>query len=249
MRKAWVIPLLIIILAVTISYFLDSGDGVPFSSASTGEWGVSLLRDTMRHMGYTARVSRRPLNPRTDIDHIYFIVQPRTPYVNAYMAWEMLDWVRAGGRLIFLCSSYPNTIIDRALSTHGREVGGFLIYRYGLGEVITGNATALTNYELMHNSLSGQLVQSFVTGWNTERTGEIFFAEYYHGFHAPETFVGRLPLVIRLVMLQILIVAIIVILHLGKRFGNPVEFYEETEREENEYVRALARLYMENDKK
>ncbi|MCL1862489.1 MAG: DUF4350 domain-containing protein [Defluviitaleaceae bacterium] len=245
MRKAWVVPLLIVVFVIAVSYFVDSGDGVPFSAGSTGEGGVSLLYDTMRHMGCSARMSRRPLNLRTDTDHIYVIVQPRTPHVSTDMAHEMLEWVRMGGRLIYLCNSYPSTVIDRVMGVQGSEIGGFLFYSYGYGKVITGGATQLTNYSLMQNSLYGQLLQNFVAQWNAERTGRIFFAEYYHGFHTSENFVGRLPIVIQLVMAQIVIVAIIAILHLGKRFGNPVEFYEETEREENEYVRALARLYME----
>ena len=248
MRKSWVVPALIVVFAVIVSYFMDSGDGVPFSSSSTGERGVSLFQDTLRQMGYTSRTSFRPLNQNTDTSHIYVIVQPRQPHVTEEMARDMLMWVHNGGRLIYLCNTYPFTAIDRVINTQARDIGGFFLYRYGNGEIITGNATALTNSILMENSLNGQLLSSLLTQWSGVRSGDIYFAEYYHGFHVAETFVGRLPLIIRLVMAQILIVSIIALIHLGKRFGNPVPFYEETEREENEYIRALARLYMESDR-
>jgi hypothetical protein len=42
---------------------------------------------------------------------------------------------------------------------------------------------------------------------------------------------------------------LLLIWHVGKRFGKPVPAYEETEREENEQVRALARLYNKTDRR
>ncbi|MCL1842269.1 MAG: DUF4350 domain-containing protein [Defluviitaleaceae bacterium] len=253
MRKnfVWVFSAAIIVMAVLVSYIMDTGDGAAYSISSTGERGASLLFDTLRHMDYRVRASYRPLTSRTGTDYVYIIIQPRTPLINYYMAEEMIEWVRNGGRLIFLRGNHPlDLVFDNVINTAGIDLGDFWAYRVGSGEIITGSAPDVRNDYLMNNSGAGQAIQLTLDRWNSERDiATIFFAEYYHGFHTAETFVGRLPLVMRLLLAQVLILTIIAIWHFGKRFGNPVPYYEETEREENEYVHALARLYMENNKK
>ena len=249
MRKAgaWIIPTVIVALAIlVISLFEVDTTGNPYSSFSATERGSSLLFDTLQHMGYDVRVSYRPLNRYTSTDYVYIIIQPRTPPVNSSMASEMLEWVRRGGHLIFLCRNYPRTAIDHEINAQGSQLGNFTRYQLGNGEILTGRASQITNYRLMNDSESGQMLHAAISNWNPDT---IFFAEYYHGFHTAETFIGSLPLVIRLVLAQLVIFVLITLWHLGKRFGNATPYYEETEREENEYVRALARLYMESDRR
>jgi len=45
---------------------------------------------------------------------------------------------------------------------------------------------------------------------------------------------------------QLAIIAALIIWRLGKRFGEPIPFYEEIEREENEHIKALANLYQKS---
>ena len=253
MRKknsfAWLVPLVLVMLAISAGYFFDSDDGAAYTSASTGERGASLLYDTLKKMGFGVRRSYRPLTTEISASDVFVIIQPRSPAVCEFMAAEMLEWVQGGGRLVYLCSRFPNTIIDTSHEVRGRSVGDFMIYRYGSGEIITGRAAPVTNRALMQDHTSGEAIQSTLTRWNAERKiGNIFFAEYYHGAESPTEFAGRMPLAMRLVFLQIIIAVIAAVWHLGKRFGNAVPYYEEVEREENEYVRALARLYMVSKK-
>ncbi|MCL2388416.1 MAG: DUF4350 domain-containing protein [Defluviitaleaceae bacterium] len=249
MRKAsaWVIPAIIIVIALVLVYFLqvDHGEDVIYSSKTTGHRGTSLLADTLRHMGYTVRPSYNPLTRYTNSNNVYIIIQPRNPAVTATMADEMLEWVHSGGRLVFLCRNFPRTVIDVALDSSPRYAGDFLHYRHGAGEILTGSASFVTNYNLMNNHIHGHVIQTTFDLRNTT----VFFGEYYHGFHTQETFIGQLPLVVQLLLAQMIIFSFVIIWHLGKRFGNPVGFYDEVEREENEYVRALARLYMASDRK
>jgi len=242
-RWAWIFPVILVVLAIGIAYFFDTGDGTPYTSSSTGELGASLLYDTLRHMGYGVRVSYRPLTTEISANDVFIIIQPRTPQVCHCMAEEMREWVRGGGRLIYLCNK------DTHFTPYGHDIGDFRLNRLGKGEIISGRATPVTNRSLMDDYTAGEAIQTTLKRWNAEREiGNIFFAEYYHGFRTPETFVGRLPLVIRLLLAQMIILAIISVWYLGKRFGNPVPYYEEVEREENEYVRALAKLYMVSKK-
>lgn len=240
-----ILVVLLIALAIGVSYFFDTGEGVPYSVSTTGEGGASLLFDTLRHMGYSPRTTYHPLNRDVSTDSVYIIIQPRTPTINQNMADEMLEWVHNGGRLIFLSNQHPNSVLNRAAGTPGRDGGDFLLYRIGYGEMITGRAAQITNIYLMDSHTAGEAIQTTISRWNSEREiDNIFFGEYYHGFHTTESFVARMPLIFRLAAVQILILAVVAVWHLGKRFGNPTPLYEEIEREENEYIRALARLYM-----
>jgi hypothetical protein len=238
--------LILVAIAVGIGYFFDTGDGRPYSSSSTGERGAGLLFDTLRHMGYGVRAGYRPLTAESSYDDVYILIQPRQPRIDIYVAQEINAWVRSGGRLVLLGHVSPGSMHYLVGNAPSRTTELFRIYQIGYGEVMfSGNAGMVTNYRLMNDSAPGEAIQTTISRWNAEREiGTVFFAEYYHGFHTPETFLGRLPLVFRLMLAQIIILAIAGVWHLGKRFGNPVPYYEEIEREENEYVRALARLYM-----
>lgn len=245
--KKWtalLFPAIVVLAALGVSYFLDTGDGTPFSVRSTGERGASLIFDTLRNMGYPVRRSYRPLTADSDTENVYVVIQPHSPHVNTSLANEMLEWVYDGGRLVFLCRTHPRSAIDREFNASGTPVGPFTLYTHGAGAVLTGSSAHVENGVLMENHTNGQRIQRVLADWNAEREfAAIFFAEYYHGFHTPQNLVGRMPLVLRLILLQMVFLSIVGIWFFGKRFGNPVPYYEEIEREENEYVRALARLY------
>jgi hypothetical protein len=162
------------------------------------------------------------------------------------MSTEIREWVRSGGRLIFLDRDHPNTIMTRNYELTrqgGREMNRYVL---GYGEFVTGRAAPITNRILMYDSDAGTEIWEMLSNWNAEREiGTIFFAEYYHGFRGQDGgFVRQFPLIVRLLFLQIVIIAVVVVWHLGKRYGNAVPYYEEVERTENEYVHALAQLYM-----
>ena len=77
--------------------------------------------------------------------------------------------------------------------------------------------------------------------WQADR---IWFAEYYHGYRTRETLVTQLPDVVKYATAQLVLITFVMVGWLGKRFGKPVPYYEEIEREENEHIKALAKLYM-----
>ena len=216
-----------------------------FTSFSNGEFGVSLLYDTLRHMRFPVAVLYQPLN-RAGLNDAVFIIQPSNPRVNAEIAEDILSWVRRGGRLIYLENRQP-TAIDRALANElYTPFGNLRWYRLGMGEIVTGRASALINVNLMEDYSYGQGIAYILAGWNPER---IYFAEYYHGFQRAEGAFRQLPIALQLAAFQILIAALALVWHLAKRFGDPVPLYEEIERDENEDVLVLARLYKHADRR
>ena len=245
MKKSmsWLIPLVIALAAAIFLLIMGQNDGPPYVSSSRGDWGVSVLYDTLGLLGFNVGRSQRPLTTRTSLGDAYIILRPRSPFVNDEMAAVMLEWVYMGGRLVYL-DNVPT--FEWLLGWEGENVYGFTLFRHGQGEVLTGFAEYVANISLAESSESGHGVFITLYRWDADR---VRFADYYHGFHAGTTLVGNLPMVVQLFLMQSVIFAVAVVWYLGKRFGAVVPYYKTVEREENEYLRSLARLYFLTGKK
>lgn len=242
MRKFWAVffPVIIVLLVMVILRVVDHTDeGAPFVHSTTGRRGASLFFDTLRHMNYPVAVSRNPLTLDTNTNHAYIIIQPAFP-PSIYELEEMLDWVRSGGRLIYM-HHFAELLFTGLLADRGIAFGKVYVHELGGGVLITGRTNQITNYSLMNNPETGIYLHAILSRWNVER---IMFGEYYHRPSSGDNFFTRFPLIVRLVFVQMGIVALFAVWHLGKRFGNTIPYYEESEREENEHVHAVTRLYL-----
>jgi len=245
--KKLIMPVIIVIIAAVVLYVFSSDDSGPeFRASTTGERGVSLLYDTLQYMGYPVGVSRNRVDMRTNINHAYIIIQPSYPlFFDEDIVNEKLEWIRMGGRLIFL-QNQNNTAFDIALSNYATNFGSLRLYELGEGMLVTGRANDITNLNLMEEPNTGAILQIIIDIWGADR---IMFGEYYHGPRPTDPLFNRMPIIVRLVFVQLALVAVMLVWYLGKRFGNPVVYYEEHEREENEHIHALTRLYMKIKRK
>jgi len=218
-----------------------------YSSFSSNDYGASLLYDTLQHMGFAVRRLHMPVDGSLSPNDIIFIIQPRNPAVcSCCMMDDILDWVRMGGRLVFL-SNDPSNVIERALAPEiYRYFGSMRWYQLGMGEIITGRADLVVNVNLMADPVYGEGFTYIFHEWSPVR---IYFAEYYHGFGAGTGSFQRLPLSLQFIVIQIILVAVAFTWHFGKRFGRPIPLYEEIERDENEEIKVLARLYKYADRR
>jgi len=248
--KTFIYIVIVFVAVFIITRFINAGNNRWYTVTSTGDMGASVFYDTLRHMGYPARIGRQPLTADSNLQNVYILIHPHTPHVSREMAEEMVEWVRRGGRLVFLHTSHSSilNIVGTEGETifyhrpQGRARGyQWTLHQVGHGEIIIGSSRPLLNAALVEHPYAGIVLESHIRRWQGE---EIMFAEYYLGFTAQQTFIGELPFIVQLVLAQLVLAFIILVWHLGKRFGNPVPYYEEEEREENEHVRALARLYM-----
>jgi len=217
-----------------------------YSSFSTNEYGVALLYDTLQHMGFVVRRLHTSVNINLSSNDVIFIIQPRNPAVSPVMAEEILDWVRMGGRLVFLSNNSSNALERALYPRYYRDFGSMRWYQYGSGEIIAGRADLLANINLMNDPIYGEGFSYILLDWSPDR---IYFAEFYHGFGAGTGGFQQLPLYLQLIIIQVVLVAAAFAWHFGKRFGRPVPLYEEIERDENEEIKVLARLYRYADKK
>jgi len=239
MRKL-VLPIVIVVIAAAVLYvFGQGGDESPaFRASSTGIHGTSLFFDTLRHMGYSVDVSRRPLSRYTNTQYAYIIIQPS--HFGRADVDDIFTWVSQGGLLVFLQNGY-STVLDGLITDGGIPFGNLMLYELGQGVVVTGRASEITNYNLMNNSETGAILHGII---HYSRANRVWFCEYYHtAVRESDNLFARLPLIARIIFVQLMLVAIMIVWHLGKRFGNAVPYYQEHEREENEHVYALARLY------
>ncbi|MCL2049515.1 MAG: DUF4350 domain-containing protein [Defluviitaleaceae bacterium] len=261
-KNRTLIIVLIVATALAVSLLFDTESGLPYSYTNTTESGTSVFYDTLRHMGYSVRAKKR--HKLSNTGDVCILVQPDLPMQTS----ALLDWVRDGGRLIFLHQAYPRTPVDTALRS-GTSAGGYTIYRHGAGEIITGDVNKITNGELINSHIYGEMLQTTLDRWHTERElnniiwTDVILSEHGGAWSAGGSHSGRhgggsggthtegeavgfyegLPLIIKVIAAQLLIGAVLVVLFFAKRMGNPVPLYEEVERQENEYIHALARLY------
>ena len=242
-----VLAILLFVVSTAVSWLLNRNtDQYPdYSTISSNEMGLSLFYDTLQHMQFPVATLHRPAG-EAGLNDVVLIVQPSRPHVCNCMTEDILNWVRSGGRLIFLENSNDN-VIDMALENEQYTyIDSLRLYRLGLGEVLTGRADIVANINLMYNPSYGENIARLLSDWNPSL---IYFAEYYHGFAANAGAIQQLPLSLQVVVFQVILVLIVLTIFFGKRFGSVIPYYEELERDENEQVLVLARLYKQADRR
>jgi len=241
------IILIVVILTayiVSAAYFYASfgagGSSAAFSSYNGNFDGGSLFYDTLYEMGYPVARYHSALTARCDAGAVQVIIEPGFYIADAE---GPLEWVVGGGRLVWLDDmrrSFPRAGF-RLEDIHGE----FTVYRYGAGTIVTGPGGDLSNEALYTDAAAGYIMEHILSGWKTDI---IYFNEYYHGYSAEPNLFKELPLYLQLLIIQLALIVFLYVWRLGKRFGKPVMYREETEREENEYILALAGIFEKNGK-
>jgi len=210
----------ITIMAITSP---NRGRNAPdFSVSSTNERGLSLFYDTLEYMGFDVTTSNNIITRNTSVHDIQIIVRP----IVLHEREQLEEWVERGGILVLTSSI-------------------FNIQESGIGRVYTVNGIDhLTNISLFEDENSRAIGASVAQFIGENSHGRVIFNMAYSSHSVQAGFWEMMPPWFRLLIYQVAIAGIGVIILFGKRFGKAVPFYEEIEREENEYVPALSNLYM-----
>lgn len=237
--------LIFIFLAVTVYTSSDKAINYPdYTTFSANNGGASLLLDSLKAMGFPAEASLRYINDSTDKNDIQIIIAPSFLYYDEARSKEIADWVLKGGNLLFFEEDLAFTkdyLKNKLDFSNAVTSSGFTIVKHGLGTIYFGNADKITNESLMANPENGQIIADIM---RLHYYNKIYFNESYHGYAVSERLWDGLPFTAKLISIQILIITVVGVLYLGKRFGRPLPLYEEDEREENEYVYTLSNLYI-----
>ena len=241
--KIIVFLLITVYVASAVYFYLSFGAGggtAAFSTYNGDAGGGSLFYDTLHEMGYPVARYHNALNAYADASAVQVVVEPGIYIADAD---GPLEWIIKGGRLIWLDDA------RRYLSREGFRLeeiyGDFTVYRYGAGHIVTGPGVGLSNEALYADATAGYIVEHILGGWKTD---VIYFNEYYHGYASQPNLFRELPLYLQLLIIQTAFVAVFVLWHLGKRFGKPLMYGEETERDENEYILTLANIFENSGK-
>lgn len=232
-----------LVLAAAVITSLDLTEEKPaYTLFNYRNTGVSLLYDTLKGMGYTVNPEYQKINERSDKHVIRVVIQPDYNYTTENDENAILDYVYLGGRTVYLLNSSFTTVQTLVLvkkATIVYQNGNFFLLSYGLGQIFIGPPT-ITNGELLDNKNAGYFIADIIKNWQDKA---IYFNEAYHGYAAEPNIWSATPVNIKNASYQLLLAAMLIILYFGKRFGAPVPYYEEIEREENEYLTALANVY------
>ncbi|MCL2351086.1 MAG: hypothetical protein FWC55_00995 [Firmicutes bacterium] len=233
-----------------LSLYLQNSGGSSqpeYTVFSTGEGGLSLLYDTLERAGCPVKTEYLPIDAGTGGADIRVVTQPLPSYADEAAQNDMLDWVYGGGSLIFLETPFPTLLDDYFYDDidgymYDYEYNGFYIYEYGDGYLVTADAARFVNSALMAGDPDGASLMEILDSLGGAGV-EVRFNEYYHGFDYGGNAWQQAPAVVKVIVVQAAAAAVLLVLRLGKRFGRPVPYYEDREREENEYVLALAAVY------
>jgi len=245
-KKHAAIGAVIVVSIIVLLWFFGGGasDAPDYTVFSANEKGVSLLYDILRELRYPVKLSYSPFDPHSGYSDVYIFIEPEN--INDETAEKLLIWVRRGGRIIFMDSQIPNQLQKIMNTSEAEQFGGLSYYSVGSGAVLSGSSAELTNKNLMENSRPGQVVEYILHQWQPKN---IYFMEYYHGYTPSDNMFGGLPEGYQLIICQIAVFFAALVWLYGKRFGKPEPYLEADEREENENVKALSRLYYNTRRK
>jgi hypothetical protein len=151
---------------------------------------------------------------------------------------EIKSWIEKGGTLVYLTPGNRHNI---SYGIEGEEEGNVTLYHYGKGLIMAADGSFFTNRSLAEHTGNAYSVLKLIYRQGDKR---LFFNET-HLFAAPEksTPWDFVPVEARYILYQLVIIIAAFFYYKGKRFGKPIPFYEEAERNENEYLYSAASLY------
>lgn len=247
-KEANILIIFILVVALYIVFFAITssnkvGQNYPdYTSFSTKENGLSVLYDTLLYLKYNVKAGYKKVSLNTNVNDIQIIAVPGDTYFDDEEVENILNYVKRGGRVLFLYEGgyceFDSILIDFFSDT----TLNFRFYEYGLGELVTKNVDDLINEVIIEDSKYGEVVVKLIDYWGNSES--VVFNEYYHGFQqSKETLMKALPMKVKVIIYQLIIIACVIVWFLGKRFGKAVLYYEEVEREQNEHIKALAAMF------
>ncbi len=205
-----------------------------YSVESKEETGYSVFYEALKEFKCPVERTLKPVK-NYDNSNIQIVAQGGNFDVNGS---EIKKWVSDGGTLIYLTKE------DGLLTEYNSKPeanGSFNIYKYHKGSIVTLNADYLTNKILTKDTSKAYELLKEINNHNYKK---IYFNES-HLFTSvdKESLWEHVPMEIKYIIYQFIIVLVAFLYYKGKRFGKIMPLYDEEERSENEYLYSAAALY------
>jgi hypothetical protein len=153
---------------------------------------------------------------------------------------EVMKWVEEGGILVYLTPEI-NPLVKYGASVETND--NIKLYTYHKGSIINADADFITNKALMKDTSKAYELLKEIS--NPPYKKLYFNESYMFPSHITKSLWEVTPKEIKYIIYQMLIALAALFYYKGKRFGKIIPFYEEVEREENEYLYSAASLYRE----
>lgn len=148
---------------------------------------------------------------------------------------EVMHWIEKGGVLVYLSYKLP---IDYGVWL--REENGIDYYQHGEGLILSLDKEHLTNWTLIDNKDQAYHLYKAIGELNRPI---VFNEEHLYSVNIDHSLWYAIPIKYKWAIYQLLIAILGYLYFAGKRFEKIQPLYEETEREEDEYLNAVAYIY------
>ena len=206
----------------------------PYSVSNKSKMGYSVFYESLDKLNYPVERTLKQL--------IYYkanSVQIISPGGNFNINnQEVKQWVEKGGVLVYFT---PETSKSIKYATSAKANGNIKLYTYGKGRIINADADFVTNKMLLKDTTNAYDLLKEIGDFPYEK---LYFNESYLFSSAnTKSIWDAIPIEIKYIIYQMLIVLVAFFYYKGKRFGKAMPFHEEVERSENEYLYSAASLY------
>ena len=236
-NKDLIIFILIIPIFLFISFYISNiqGKGIPsYSVSNKSKMGYSVFYEALKELNYPVERTLKPLS-ECQPNSVQIIPPGGNFDINNQ---EVQEWVEKGGILVYLTTG-SDTNIEYGIQDVTKD--NIKLYTYHKGKIINTNADFMVNKTLIKDTSKSYEILKEISKLSQEK---LYFNESYL-FSAVNTksLWNNIPIEIKYIIYQILIVIGAFFYYKGKRFGKTLPLYEEVERSENEYLYSAASLY------
>ncbi|WPC44567.1 DUF4350 domain-containing protein [Clostridium sp. JS66] len=219
----------------TLSISNSLNNKVPYYSIDNkSKAGYSVFFETLKKLNIPVD---RTLNFIEDFDtnSIQIVAQGGNFNINDA---NVEKWVSNGGVLVYL--STQNNLSTK-YNKSSKVNGKMKIYKYDKGTIIMLNASYLTNETLINNTSQAYELLKEINNYKYEKI--CFNEAYFYTSIDKKSLWDSIPMEIKYLVYQFIVVLVAFFYYKGKRFGKVVPLYVEEERSENEYLYSAAALY------
>lgn len=234
--KDLILILILIPLFLIGAFYISSrmDNNLPqYTVENKGRLGYSVFFEALKELKHPVEKTIAEL-PYQDTNSIQIIVQAGSFDINSE---EVKIWIENGGTLVYLT---PENFQFIEYGGVPELKGNIRLYKHGKGIIIGADLDYITNRTLVTKKDNAYELYREMASLNKK----IYFNEsHIYAQKIQSSLWDIIPLGLKFIIYQFLLVLAAFFYYKGKRFGKPIPLYEEVERNENEYLYSAASLY------
>lgn len=232
-----VLFIIIIPLFLFLAFYISARMDIklpPYLVSNKSKMGYSVFYESLRKLNYPIERTLKPVNELKP-NSVQIIAPGGTFDINNQ---EVKKWIEKGGILVYLT---PKTVPSIKYGTAINTKGNIKLYSYHKGRIIKTDADFIANKILIKDTSKAYELLKEISNLSYEK---IYFNEsYLFSKSSAKSLWDTVPLEIKYIIYQMIIVVGAFFYYKGKRFGKTIPLNSEVERSENEYLYSAASIY------